>query len=169
MDFSLFDLTWLDIGFIAVLVLFAGRGILRGFVEELSGLVGLVGGIWLAGRLYPRAGQILNAYIADPIWAETAAFLLILVGVLTAVSLLGGFVRSLLALSFASWPDRLIGGVIGLSKGLIICSAAIMLLHVSLGDPDFTTASRLRPHIARITSPLMFVLPIMMRDIWTVS
>ena len=45
-----YDLNILDVVLLSVIALFTLRGALRGFLDEVAGLVGILGGVWLAGR-----------------------------------------------------------------------------------------------------------------------
>ena len=47
-----YDLNILDVVLLSVIALFTLRGALRGFLDEVAGLVGILGGVWLAGRYY---------------------------------------------------------------------------------------------------------------------
>ena len=55
MDFSYFDIV------VVVLVLLLGlKGILNGFFKEFFGLLGIVGGIFVASRVAKSVGEILS-------------------------------------------------------------------------------------------------------------
>ena len=47
----------LDIALIVILFFFFLRGIFRGFIKEIMGIVGLVVGFYLAMKYYPRLGR----------------------------------------------------------------------------------------------------------------
>ncbi len=51
-----YDLNILDVVLLSVIALFTLRGALRGFLDEVAGLVGILGGVWLAGRYYGELG-----------------------------------------------------------------------------------------------------------------
>ena len=57
-----YDLNILDVVLLSVIALFTLRGALRGFLDEVAGLVGILGGIWLAGRYYGELGRIFSQY-----------------------------------------------------------------------------------------------------------
>ena len=48
-----YDLNVLDLVLLSIIALFTLRGALRGFLDEVAGLVGILGGVWLAGRFSP--------------------------------------------------------------------------------------------------------------------
>ena len=150
----------LDVALLLVMLLFMIRGFFRGFANEMAGLVSLVGGIWLAGTFYTHFGQMLLPYIKDPIWANMVAFALIVVVTVLTVSALSGVLRKFLALPFADWLNQLIGGVAGLLKGFVVCAIAICLMQHFLADAPFMTTSKVRPHIAKYSMPLIDLLPL---------
>ena len=45
-----FDLNLFDALLLGLIAVFTVRGALRGFLAEMAGLVGIVAGVWLAGR-----------------------------------------------------------------------------------------------------------------------
>lgn len=153
-------LNLLDIALVLVMLLFMIRGFFRGLVDEVAGLVGIVGGIWVAGHFYARFGQLLLPYIKDPVWASMVAFAVILCATLLAVSAVAGMLRKFLALTFTSWLNHLTGGAAGLLKGVVICALIIGLMQYFLSDAPFMATSQVKPYIARFSSMLINLLPL---------
>lgn len=55
MEFNTFDII------VSILVLFLGlKGIINGFFKELFGLIGIIGGIFIASRVGENVGQLIN-------------------------------------------------------------------------------------------------------------
>ena len=81
-----FDLNLFDALLLGLIAVFTVRGALRGFLAEMAGLVGIVAGVWLAGRYYPAAGKLIHEWTASS-WSNTIAYVVVLCGVLIAVSL----------------------------------------------------------------------------------
>ena len=52
-----YDLNILDVVLLSVIALFTLRGALPGFLDEVAGLVGILGVVWLAGRYYGELGH----------------------------------------------------------------------------------------------------------------
>lgn len=55
MEFNTFDIV------VSILILFLGlKGIINGFFKELFGLIGIIGGIYIASRVGEKVGQLIN-------------------------------------------------------------------------------------------------------------
>ena len=55
MEFNTFDIV------VSILILFLGlKGIINGFFKELFGLIGIIGGIFIASRVGENVGQLIN-------------------------------------------------------------------------------------------------------------
>jgi membrane protein required for colicin V production len=110
----------LDIIVLLVLLLTIARGLMRGFVSTLFSLVAwvlaFVAGKWgaaLAGPWLPIAADSPGIrYFAG----FAVVFLIVLIGVL----LLGHALGSVVKAAGLGSADKLLGGVLGLAKGLVI-------------------------------------------------
>ncbi len=129
-------LNYLDIAFVVIFLLFALRGGLRGFLEEIAGLVGLAAGIWLAFKFSIQVGDMLTAYIA-PRAAPTVAFVLVFLGGMLVVGIAARLLRLTLKIAFAGWLDHLLGVAVGLLKGFLLC--AVVAYAAAFFIPHFTT------------------------------
>ena len=120
MEYSYFDIV------ISIIVLFLGlKGIINGFFKELFGLVGIVGGIFLASRVGDSVGQ----YISDLIFKfESSAsinftgFLLTLAIFWMFMVLVGVIFKKLSSLSGLGLLDRVLGFVFAASKFFLIAA-----------------------------------------------
>ncbi len=142
---------FLDIGFGIVLVLFLVRGLLRGMVQELAGLIGLFAGFFLAGRFYMQLAPHLNSLVGDRDWAAGLAYGLIFLGTLVAVAICAALLRKFMSFTFTSWLDHLLGGVVGGGKGVLLCAIALAVMNRFVPDSPFLKNSLLAPHIDAIT------------------
>lgn len=120
MEFNYFDLV------ASIIILLLGlKGIINGFFKEFFGLVGIVGGIFVASRLGNEVGQ----YISDLIFKfeNTAAinftgFLVTLAVFWLSMLLLGTIFKKLSSMSGLGPIDRFFGFVVGASKFFLIAS-----------------------------------------------
>lgn len=139
--------TVLDIVLCCLILLFVVRGLLRGFVNEIAGLVGLFLGFVLAGRYYPQILPEFTNLIANPMLAAAAAYAVIFAAVLIVVALIAIAVKRLLLFSLAPGIDNLLGGIVGTAKGVFISSIALALLIRFVPNSPFLKNSILAEHI----------------------
>lgn len=119
-------MNWVDIIILLVAILFGAMGWWQGIVRALFGIAGLIGGIVLAGYFYQPLALKLSSEGA--IWSAVAAFAIIMVLTIIAVNIAGWFVaKALHALPFG-WVDRLLGAIIGVFMGCLLCGAIFAVL-----------------------------------------
>jgi len=126
-----------DISCLALVAFFAGRGIWRGFVNEWSGLLGLVMGYFAIQAYAPPAGDWLaNALeLSAPSALLMAKFTLFL-GAYLGIVLLGKALTKVLKLVWLGWVNRLAGGLSGLAKGVVF-SALLLAFYLQAIVPKF--------------------------------
>lgn len=150
---------YLDVAFLAILGLFLLRGLFRGLVEEVAGLVGVIGGVYLANKHNTEMAPYIHKVVADNAWVGILSYVLIFLAVLILVALVARMLRSILAVTFASWLDHVAGGLAGGAKGLLICSVLLALLMHFLPDAQFVKESRVIPYLSEITTLVRGYLP----------
>ncbi len=127
MDFSYFDIV------VVVLVLLLGlKGILNGFFKEFFGLLGIVGGIFVASRVAKSVGEILSNAIFkfesssainfSGFLVTLAAFWLLMVSV-------GILFKKLSSASGLGFFDRIFGFIFSAGKFFFIASVIVYATH----------------------------------------
>ena len=122
-----YDLNILDVVLLSVIALFTLRGALRGFLDEVAGLVGILGGVWLAGRYYGELGRIFSQYTTSQ-WVYIVAYVLILCMVMFVISMISRALHSFLKMAYADWINHLAGAAVGGLKGFLLCPVIVPLL-----------------------------------------
>jgi membrane protein required for colicin V production len=119
------DLNYFDIIASAIILLLGLKGILNGFFKEVFGLVGIIGGIFIASRFGPDVGLYLNNLIFNFDNEGAIGFTGFLV-TLTIFWLLmifsGALFKKLSSMSGLGVYDRLLGFVFGASKFFLIAA-----------------------------------------------
>jgi membrane protein required for colicin V production len=128
----------IDIIFIALVIIFAVRCALRGFISELLSMAALVLGLLCALFLYASGGEFLrtkfmpNLKIIPEILAFIALFLLVFV----AVKLLEVILKEIIEGIKLGRADRFLGIFFGIAEGIIVVSLVLFLFNVQpLFDP----------------------------------
>jgi membrane protein required for colicin V production len=100
-------------------------GLLRGVTREIVSLGGWVLGLVLAFFFAEQLGATLP--IEPPELRTVIGALLILAGVLILAALIGAVLRALLAAVKLSTLDRLLGGVFGFARAVLVLGVAVVL------------------------------------------
>lgn len=127
-----------------ILVAFMLLSYVRGATRELLSLVGLVIGYWAGLKFHQDLGGMLEPIVQDLQLAELLSFVMILVAGYLVGAFVGGFregrPRGLL--------NHLIGGGVGVLKGLVV-SLALYWVVIAYVPPfqDELAASRSAPYL----------------------
>ena len=139
------ELNYFDVLLLCILVLFLLRGIMNGFLSEFSGLLGLIGGLWYASSAYQDVAPYLADLIRHPVWRDLIAYGLVFVSILLAVALLTHVLSKILSLTALPPLDKGLGAVLGLVRGMLVCSISLVLLSHFLPDMPFFENSLVAP------------------------
>jgi len=119
-------MNWLDIIIIVVAVLLGIVGLRQGIIKAVFGIAGLVGGIVLAGRYYDELAAALSSSGAT--WVNIASYAIILIATLIVAGVIGRLVAKLVHLVLLGWLDRLVGCVLGVFIGGLLCAAILAIV-----------------------------------------
>jgi len=127
MDFSIFDLI---VG--SIILLLGLKGILNGFFKELFGLVGIVGGIFIASRVATDVGTFLSDAIFkfdSPAAINFLGFLSTLAVFWGAMIGLGILFKKFSKLSGLGLLDKILGFIFGSGKFFFIASVIVYAVY----------------------------------------
>jgi membrane protein required for colicin V production len=120
-------MNWLDFVLLAIVVVTAIIGIVKGFVKQAIGLVAVIAGLVLASLYYEQTATVFVTFVKSRLLGNFLGFLLIFVTVLVAGALLGYIVTKAMVGPLAL-VNRLFGGVFGFIKGVLICGILVFAL-----------------------------------------
>jgi len=107
-----------DIIVISLIVILGLKGLFRGLTKELFGLIGIVGGVFIASRLAKNVGEIANSII--PVDNESTilliGFIITLILFWIIAYVLGVVLEKVFSASGLGVFDRLLGFVFGAGK-----------------------------------------------------
>ncbi|GMW04979.1 MAG: hypothetical protein AMXMBFR85_09600 [Dehalococcoides mccartyi] len=119
-------MNWLDIVLLIVLGIQTVSGFFTGLIRNFLHLVGLIIGIILAGRFYPTVAEWLS-FISSPEWANIVAFLLVLMVIWAATTIIAKLLDAIIKPTFLNWINRLGGAIFGLLVSGIFTAALLAI------------------------------------------
>lgn len=144
---------WPDYAILAVIAVSVGVGALRGFIKEVFSLL-----VWAAAFLvaYHFAGDVADL-MKEAVTLPSARTAMGFSGLFIAVLLVGGLVNYLLGRlvesTGLSGTDRLLGGLFGAARGLVLVVAVLLVCGFTPipGDPwwkESRTIQRMMPLVS---------------------
>jgi membrane protein required for colicin V production len=127
-------LNWIDVIIAAVLLGFAIRGLMRGFLREVVSLVGLFLGLWIALLKFVPLGEWVQSRLplTEPLPFHLA-FLAIFLSVASLAGLVGYLLHRLARGLLMGWLDAIGGLGFGSVKGIMILTVLLFLVaHLPL-------------------------------------
>ena len=114
------------LGLFAVLI---ARGIWLGFLKQVTGLVALYLGYYVAGQYHDVIFPVLKNVSDNPKVVFLTSYVILFVVTYVVIMLLGKGLGYVLSLTITSWFDKMLGGLVGFAKAMILA----VLLHMILG------------------------------------
>lgn len=138
------QLSLFDIVSVALILILGIKGIVNGFVKEIFGLVGIIGGIYFASRYAPEAGALIDSHVFK--FGNQAAlylfgFIAVLVLFWVCSLFLGYLISQALSLSGLGIIDKLTGFLIGSLKIFFVFS----IFAVTMNNIEFIK-TKLEPY-----------------------
>jgi membrane protein required for colicin V production len=156
-------MNWLDYLLLAIIVVTAVVGIVKGFVRQAVGLVAVIAGLVLAVVYYRQTAHVFQAFVKNQLVSNFLGFLLIFVIVLVAGSILGHLVTKAMVGPLA-FVNRLFGALFGLLKAVLICGILVFaLVSFDVARPAVET-SVLAPACLGITRAVVDLVPRDLRE-----
>ncbi len=125
------ELNYFDVAVGSIVLLLGLKGLLNGFSKELFGMVGIVGGVYVASHL----GGIIGKFLSDTLFHFESPTAVNLVGFIFALGIfwllmvaLGAGFKRLSTLSGLGVLDQILGFFVGSSKFFFILSIIVYAL-----------------------------------------
>jgi membrane protein required for colicin V production len=125
------QLGWVDLVLLGVFLLSVLIGLWRGFVFEIVSLLGWLVAFVIANSAGPYLADLIPSNIAEAPVRLWGAYILVFVLVLVTCTLLARMLRALIAATPLSFVDRLLGGVFGVARGMLILVVVGTLVMLS--------------------------------------
>jgi membrane protein required for colicin V production len=142
------DLTYFDIIILAIFLAFSLRGLWIGSIRQLTVLLALVGGYYLAGQYAHAILPLTERFVANPQLTFMVSYVLIFLGAVLVFSLMGRLLHGFMRVTLLGWLDHLVGLAIGGIKAAVVASLLYMLLASTLSTTnDLLRKSRTSPYL----------------------
>jgi membrane protein required for colicin V production len=144
-----------DYWVVAIILLSAIIGLMRGFLREAVAVVTLLLALFIAWHIGPKLAPHLGGLLADENvrpWAARAVLLLV---VLFIGSIVGVFIAHFVRLSIFMGTDRFLGFTLGAVRAGIVLGVLVIICQLlRLDDEGWWRESRLIPYAERIAEGL---------------
>lgn len=124
------NFAWFDIIVIALVLLLGIKGLMNGFIKEIFGIIGLIGGVIVASRYASEVGELVSKNIfaiQESFWFHLGFLVTLVVFWLVCLGL--GYVFSkLLSLSGLGFFDKLLGFVVGSAKIFLVFAIFVFII-----------------------------------------
>jgi membrane protein required for colicin V production len=165
-NFSMIDFNYFDITIGAIVLILGIKGFMSGFIKEIFGLVGLVGGVYLASRISDDAALFIDSnfvHIENTTLLKLIGFLAILTVVWLGAAILGSVFSKLTSMSGLGFINRLLGFIAGGGKYFIIFALIVTALsNVTLVKDNmskYIDNSVLYPYLLKTGSSIIHLDP----------
>ncbi len=165
-NFSMIDFNYFDVTIAAIVLILGIKGFMNGFVKEVFGLVGLIGGVYLASRLSGDAAMFIDStflHIENNALLRLFGFLSILIIVWLGATILGSIFSKLTSVSGLGFLNRFLGFVAGGGKYFLIFALIVTALsHVTLVKDNlekYVKDSMLYPYLLSVGSSVIHLDP----------
>jgi membrane protein required for colicin V production len=152
---------WIIVIVIAVSVLQAA---VSGFFHEAFGIAGLILGYLLAAWNYERLAARYAPYLKSMWLGEIAAFLVIFLAVVLVAGLAGRIVRHIVKEVGLSFVDRILGGALGLLRGILMVAVVLMSMAAFTPTSRWLEGSQLAPYFLVVGRAAIWVAPSELRS-----
>jgi membrane protein required for colicin V production len=130
-SFSMMDFNYFDVTISAIILILGIKGFMQGFIKEVFGLLGLVGGVYFASRLSDRAATFIDTnflQLDNPSLLKLIGFLAILIVIWLSATILGTIFSKLTSESGLGFLNRLFGFIAGGGKYFLIFALIVTAL-----------------------------------------
>jgi len=165
-NFSMVDFNYFDVTIGAIVLILGIKGFMNGFIKEVFGLVGLVGGVYFASRLSGDAATFIDSnflHLENTALLKLLGFLAILIIIWLGATILGSIFSKLSSVSGLGFINRFLGFVAGGGKYFLIFALIITALsNVTLVKDNlekYVHDSVLYPYLKMVGSSVIHLDP----------
>jgi membrane protein required for colicin V production len=156
------NMTTVDLGIVAFILFLSLKGLFNGFMKELFGLIGIVGGVFVGTRLGHEAGMYINEnllHLENGSVISVTGFLASLILFWVGMTILGNILSALTNKSGLGLVNRILGFAFsGLKISMIVAIVVHALLTVEVlkdSTEEHVAGSQIVPPLQEIGAYLV--------------
>lgn len=149
---------WVDLVLLVILAVTALFGIMKGFIRQIIGILAVVVGLILAVNYYSHASNFFIRWIDNRTITHFMGFIVIFIIVLC----LGGVLSFLFSKAMKGplkFVNHVLGGGLGLLKGILICGVVVFAMLVFPFNKDALKKSFLAPYCLQVNKAVIYLIP----------
>jgi membrane protein required for colicin V production len=160
------SLNYFDVIIIVFTLLFGIKGLMSGFIKEAFGLIGLIGGVYVASRMNEEVGTIVASFIGitNEATISLVGFISTIVLFWIGAYLIGTILKNIIKMSGLGVFDKILGFLAGASKVFVIASVIVYAISnvsaIKSSLPDSVTKSIMYPVLSKIGSVVIKLDPV---------
>ncbi len=153
-------MNWYDIFIIAIIAAGFLYGFLKGIISEVFALAGLVIGFLIAMKYSFFIQPYILPFVKKDVFALIISFILLFLLSASVIILIGIFFKKAIKFVHLSWLDRIVGGIFGIVKGVVIAGLiSLFIFAIFPGGKAFIKKSTLGRHTVNIVRIAIYLLP----------
>ncbi len=153
-------MNWYDIVLIVVIAVSFLYGLIKGIISEVFALFAIVIGFIIAMKFSFLIEPHILPFVKKDIFALIVSFILLFLLSASVIILIGMFFKKAIKLVHLSWLDRIIGGIFGVIKGVIVAGLISLLIFLFFpGGKTLIKKSTLGRRAVNIVKIAVFLLP----------
>jgi len=135
-------------------------GVVRGFIKEAISITALLVAIWAALYFGSSVGNVSESWLSSEELQTWFGRILVFAIVLSIGGLLGWGISKLVRLSVLSGLDRLLGGLFGTARGILLVALAVLAGQFAGFDNDaWWLKSKLIPYLEVVADWIKVMAP----------
>jgi membrane protein required for colicin V production len=139
--------TFLDLVFAGIILISTGFALTKGLTREITSLIALVGGFFLAVLYYGVPARRLMDFCRTESVANLLGFMIIFLSCILIGVIVSFLVNRFLKAVSLKWFDRILGGVFGFLRGWAVCSILVIGIIAFPISENLMTRSFLAPYL----------------------
>jgi membrane protein required for colicin V production len=146
----------LDLVIVVFCAFLVAKGIWKGFVKEIAGIVAVIGGVAISFLFHAQVQPYISTFIGEK-YVQLVSYVFIFLGFYLVVMLLGKLLDKILRSIMLGGINRVLGALFGLIKAcfwLTLLTFAYTKLHIGIGfnNPVWVTDSICYPFLLDLVS-----------------